>query len=392
MYNFDEANSRIGTSCTKWDRYESRYNLKDVTALWVADMDFNCPPEVSKAMIHRAEHGIFGYTDPTEDCLQAIIDWEKRHHEIDVKKEDIVLTTGVVYAMYTAIEMLVKPDEKVMVMTPVYPPFFNTPASLSREVIYCPLILKPEVRIDLVKMEEQLKHDSSIKVLIFCNPHNPVGKSWTKEELRELLEITDRYGITVISDEIHADLVFQPLRHVSMLGVDQQYNHHIILLGAPTKTFNLAGMKISYALIPHREMCTEFAKRAKASGLSSINIFGFEALTAAYNHGDVWLKECLNYIYENMVWLKGFLNEHLPLCKYDVPESTYLAWVDFSGYDVPDNFAEILKFEGHVELQDGRGFKDSDGYQRINCACPRATLEKGMQRVVSCMKEKGWLS
>ena len=176
-----------------------------------------------------------------------------------------------------------------------------------------------------------------------------------------------------------------------MLGVDEKYNDNIILLGAPTKTFNLAGLKISYALIPNQNMCTEFAKRAKVCGLSSINIFGFEALKAAYNHGDVWLKECLTYIHGNMVWLKEFLNEHLPLCKYEVPESTYLAWVDFSEYPVPDHFAEILKFEGHVELQDGRGFKDSEGFQRINCACPRSTLETGMKRVVACMKEKGYI-
>ena len=391
MYDFNHANSRLGTSSTKWDRYQSRYNLNDVVALWVADMDFNCLPEINEAIIKRAQHGIYGYTDPTEDCLNAIISWEKRHHDIDIKKEDIVLTTGVVYAMYTAVEQLVQPDEKVMVMTPVYPPFFKTPADVNREVVYCPLILEPDVRIDLNKMEEMLKNDSKIKMLIFCNPHNPVGKSWTKDELRDMLEVAYKYNIVVMSDEIHADLVFKPLQHISMLGVDSKFNDQIVLLGAPTKTFNLAGMKISYALIPNADINKEFARRAKATGLSSINIFGFEALAAAYNHGDVWLEECLDYVYDNMVWLKDFLSEHLPLCRFEIPESTYLAWVDFSGYDVPDNFAEVLKFEGGVELQDGRGFKDSDGYQRINCACPRSTLEKGMERVVSCMKKKNWL-
>ena len=391
MYDFDSVYSRVGTSSTKWDRYVSRYHLEDVIALWVADMDFKCPPEVSEAIVHRAEHGIFGYTDPSDECLNTIISWEKRHHQIDVRKENIVLTTGVVYALYTLVEQLVKKEEKVMVMTPVYPPFFNTPASIEREVVYCPLILEPEVRIDLEKMERMLKEDASIKMLIFCNPHNPVGKSWTKDELEELLEITNRYDLIVVSDEIHADLVFEPLQHVSMLGVNEKFNQNVVLLGAPTKTFNLAGMKISYALIPNQDICLEFAKRAKASGLSSINIFGFEALSAAYTYGDQWLKECLTYIYDNMVWLKKFLNEHLPLCRYEVPESTYLAWVDFSAYEVPDNFAEILKFEGGVELQDGRGFKDSEGFQRINCACPRETLVKGMERVVDCMKKKNWL-
>lgn len=391
MYDFDHANCRVGTNSTKWDRYQSRYNLEDVVALWVADMDFNCLPEVNEAIVQRAKHGIYGYTDASSECINALIGWEKRHHHIDVKKEDIVFTTGVVYAIYTAVEMLVKPDEKVMVMTPVYPPFFNTPASLEREVVYCPLLLENGAAIDYEKMEELLKKDEKIKVLIFCNPHNPVGKSWTKEELEKMLEIAARYHVVVVSDEIHGDLVYPPLEHVSMLGVDEKYNQNIILLGAPTKTFNLAGMKVSYALIPNQQMCTEFARRAKASGLSSINIFGYEVLRAAYEHGDQWLKECLAYMHDNMVWLKEFLNEQLPLCRYEVPESTYLAWVDFSEYNVPDNFAEILKFEGGVELQDGRGFKDSEGFQRINCACPRSTLEKGMHRVVQCMKDKGWI-
>ena len=274
-----------------------------------------------------------------------------------------------------------------MVMTPVYPPFFNIPTTLNREVVYVPLL--DDGNMNLEMMEETLKNDSSIKMLIFCNPHNPIGKSWTKDELEAMLEIATKYNVLVVSDEIHADLCFK--KHTSMLGVNKKYNDSILLLGAPTKTFNLAGMKISYAIIPNQELCSKFAASAKASGLSSINIFGFEACSAAYNHGDEWLKDCLNYIYGNMKWLKKFLNEYLPKCKFEIPEATYLAWVDFSEYHLPDNFAEILKFEGHVELQDGRGFKDSDGYQRINCACPRTTLVEGMTRVVKCMKDKGWI-
>ena len=387
MNKFEKPQSRISTNCTKWDRYTSRYNLDDMIALWVADMDFECPDAVSEAIIKRAKHQIYGYTDPSLDCIESIINWEKRHHDIDVKKEEIVFTTGVVYAIYTAIETFLEKDDKVMVMTPVYPPFFNIPTTLNREVVYVPLL--DDGNMNLEMMEETLKNDSSIKMLIFCNPHNPIGKSWTKDELEAMLEITTKYNVLVVSDEIHADLCFK--KHTSMLGVNKKYNDSILLLGAPTKTFNLAGMKISYAIIPNQELCSKFAVSAKASGLSSINIFGFEACSAAYNHGDEWLKDCLNYIYGNMKWLKEFLNEYLPKCKFEIPEATYLAWVDFSEYHLPDNFAEILKFEGHVELQDGRGFKDSDGYQRINCACPRTTLVEGMTRVVKCMKDKGWI-
>lgn len=391
MYTFDQANCRKGTCSTKWDRYQSRYQLDDVIPLWVADMDFNCLPEVSEAIIRRAKHGIFGYTDPGDNCLEAIVNWEKRHHGITIQKKDIVLTTGVVYAIYTAVEMLVRPDQKVIVQTPVYPPFFNTPLSLKREVVYNPLIQKEGGKMNLEELETLLKNDPSIRAMILCNPHNPLGKSWQKEELQALLEITSRYQLNVISDEIHADLVFAPHQHVSLLDIDEKYNQQIILLGAPTKTFNLAGMKISYALIVNEALRTEFAQRAKASGLSSINIFGFEALTAAYNHGDQWLKECLEYIHQNLIWLKQYLDANLPECRYSIPEATYLAWVDFSAYPIPDNFQEILKYEGGVELQDGCGFKDSLGFQRINAACPRATLEEGMNRLTACMRKNGWL-
>jgi len=387
MNKFENPESRIGTNCTKWDRYASRYHLDDMIALWVADMDFECPDCVSEAIMKRAKHPIYGYTDPSDDCIEAIINWEKRHHNIEIKKEELVFTTGVVYAIYTAIETFLNKDDKVMVMTPVYPPFFNIPTTLNREVVYTPLLENGDMDLEL--MEKQLRNDSSIKMIIFCNPHNPTGKSWTKDELESMLEIASKYNLFVVSDEIHADLCFKP--HTSMLGVNKKYNDSIILLGAPTKTFNLAGMKISYAIIPNQQLCNKFAVSAKASGLSSINIFGFDACAAAYHHGDEWLEDCLDYIYENMKWLKEFLNESLPKCKFEIPEATYLAWVDFSEYHLPENFAEILKFEGHVELQDGRGFKDSDGYQRINCACPRSTLVEGMKRVVNCMKDKGWI-
>lgn len=389
MNRFENPNSRLNTSSTKWDRYLSRYQLDDVIPLWVADMDFMCPEAVEEAIISRAKHGIFGYTDVPLEALEATVQWEKRQHHIDIHQEDIIFTTGVVYAMYTAVELFVKEDEKIVVQTPVYPPFFNTPLSLNREIVYNSLIHDAEM--NLTQLDEMLENDPKIKMLIFCNPHNPIGKAWSKKELYDLLTICEKHDILVMSDEIHADIVFSPHQHTSLLGVDERFNDRIILLGAPTKTFNLAGMKISYALILNKERNVAFAKAAKASGLSSINIFGYEALTAAYNHGDAWLKECLDYISQNMIYLKEFIAQNLPLCRFEIPESTYLAWVDFSAYNLPENFQEILKFEGKVELQDGRGFKDSDGYQRINVACPRATLEEGLNRIVNTMKKAGYI-
>lgn len=390
MYNFNEANSRLNSNSTKWDRYKKQGIEKDVIPLWVADMDYNCLPEVQEAIVQRAKHGIFGYTDASEECIQSIIDWEKRHHQLDIQKENIVFATGVVYAIGTAVELLVKKDEKVIVLPPVYPPFFNVPSSLSKEVVYSPLIKKEEWEIDYDGLEKMLQADPKIKMLIFCNPHNPVGRCWSKEELRKLLEITHRYGITVVSDEIHGDLILEPYHQTSMLGVDEKYNQNIIVLAAPTKTFNLAGLKISYALIKNEQLRADFAKLAKSSGLSSINIFGYEALTAAYNHGDQWLKECLDAIQDNFIWLKNFLEENLPLCKFEIPQATYLAWVDFSGYNIPDNFQALLKEEAYVELNAGAPFKAPASFQRINCACPRSTLEEGMKRIKEYLDAHSW--
>lgn len=387
MYNFDKAQSRLGSSCTKWDRYASRYHMDDVIPLWVADMDFECLPQVEEAIIRRAKHPIYGYTDPSQELLSAIIDWEKRQHGIDVKREDIILNTGVVYGFYTLIDMLVKQDEKVIVQNPVYPPFFNTPKSLGREVIFNSLRYEEDgCHMDIEGFETLLQDHPEIRMFIMCNPHNPTGQCHTLEEINSVMELCCRYNVWVVSDEIHADIIMPHHKHISAYACNSAYHDHLILLGSPTKTFNLAGLKISYAIVKQHELQKEFAAMAKANGLSSINIFGMEALIAAYNHGDIWREECCAYIYDNFCYLKDFIANNMPKVNFEIPQSTYLAWLDFSAYDVPDDMAERLKFEGHVELQAGIGFGEAyRKYQRVNVACPRSILEEGMKRV------KAWL-
>lgn len=393
MYQFDKAQSRLGSNCTKWDRYASRFQMEDVIPLWVADMDFNCLDEVKDAIIKRAMHPIYGYSDPPSQVYEAIIAWEKEQHGIDVKVEDIVLNTGVVYGFYTLIERLVKDDEKVIVQPPVYPPFFNTPKSLNRDVVYNPL-LHDECgwHMDLKGFENLLQNDPCIRMFILCNPHNPTGQCYTLEEINSVMEICNRYNVWVVSDEIHADIVMPNQHHISSLKCDAKYHDHLILLGSPTKTFNLAGLKISYAIIKNHTLQTDFAATAKANGLSSINIFGFEALCAAYKHGAIWRKECCSYIYENFCYLKQFITEYIPEVKFEIPQSTYLGWLDFSALQVPEDFAQRLKFEAHVELQAGSGFGDDYvNYQRINVACPRDTLAKGLRRIKTWLEVNRYL-
>lgn len=383
MYSFDQANSRLHTDSTKWDRYESRYQLEDVIPLWVADMDFNCYPKITEAMISRCKNGIFGYTDPGEEVYQAIIDWEERKHGITVDKDEIGFATGVVYSFYTLIDLLLKPTDKVIVQTPVYPPFFNTPKSLQREVVYNPLVKEVgQWQMNLLELDRLLTQDPSIRMLIFCNPHNPIGRSWQLAELNALMEICQRHDIIVLSDEIHADIVMPGHIHCSMLRVAEKYHQNIILLGSPTKAFNLAGLKISYLITKNKKWREEFVVTAKANGLSSINIFGFEALKVAYADGDEWLAECNDYIYQNHIFVRDYLQKHLPQVGYEIPEATYLGWLDFSKMAIPNDFNQRLKFEGHVELENGPGFGPGlEQFQRINVACPRSTLTEGLKRI-----------
>ena len=386
-YPFDVKTNRLNTSSTKWDRYKSRYGMDDVIPLWVADMDFETVPEVNEAMIKRAKHGIFGYTDASEELFEAIINWEKRHHDVDITKDNIVLNTGVVYGLYELIGMLVKEDEKVIVQPPVYPPLFNTPLFLDRKVIYSSLIKKGQHwELDLAGFEKALDDNPDIKLYIMCNPHNPTGNCFTVEELNALFEICYQHNVWVVSDEIHGDLIMPSHKHYSALCSDEKYHDHLIVLAAPTKTFNLAGMKISYALTKNQEFQKQFAAKAKASGLSSINIFGFEALIAAFNHGDEWLKECITYIYDNFLYLDKYLKENLPAIKFSIPQATYLGWLDLSAYDLPDDYFDRLKFDAKVEFNPGAAFDPSySSYIRINLACHRDTLKEGLARL------KNWL-
>lgn len=379
MYNFDEFIERRGTATKKWDNYQSQ----DIVPLWIADMDFGCLPEVSEAIKKRADHGVFGYTDPSKEVYQAIINWEYRHHHIRIEQEEIVLTTGVIYALYRLIEMLIKTDEKIIIHSPAYPAFTKTTAALNRTMVFNPLNFDGQhwtMNFDL--LDKQLKEDPSIKMLILCSPHNPTGRSWTKNELERLCNICCSHDVWIVSDEIHSGLTFKPNQHCSILDVDESYHDHLILLTSPTKAFNLAGMKISYVITKNKELRERFSIYAKPSGLRSINIFGYCALVAAYENGDKWLEECCNYIEKNMDYLITYLKEHLPEAKCLKAEATYFAWIDLSALKLPKDYSEKLKIEGQVELQDGAPFGEGfDKWQRINLACPQSTLSEGLKRM-----------
>ncbi len=394
MLSFDQVCDRRNTDSTKWDRYETRYGLQDVVPLWVADMDFPCMEEIKQALIRRAGHPVYGYTDIGKDLVQAVIDWEGRQHHIDVRAEEIVWNTGVVYGFYTLIQWLVKPEEKVIVQPPVYPPFFRTPESLGRRVVYSPLKRNGEDwEMDLEDFEAKLKEDPSIRMFLLCNPHNPVGRCWKKEELQKILDLCERYDLYLVSDEIHGDVILPGAEHVSILACDERWHRRVIFLGSATKTFNLAGLKISYAIVKDPALQKEFAAIAKASGLSSVNLFAMEAMKAAYRYGDAWKDACVSYIYENFRFMKRYLEEEVPGAAFSIPQATYLGWVDMEALQLPKDFCQRLKREGHVEFQAGEGFGEAyAGFLRVNLACQRSTLEEGLRRMVVWLKENGCLA
>lgn len=386
MYCFDKSADRRGTDCTKWDRYKSRYNLDDVIPLWVADMDFDCGDFIVQAIEKRAEHPIFGYTDPSDRIRDAVVCWYREHYGCEFLPEQISFSTGVVYSIGIAVEYFTEKSDKVLVQTPVYPPFFNVPKALGRSVVENRLELDSEGnwRFDYDGLKKLLSSDTSIRLFILCNPHNPVGRCWTKEELSRLMEICAEYGILVLSDEIHADITFPGHRHCSLLSLDPALTKNVIVCGSPTKSFNLAGLKISYVIIPEEEIKKKFDFMMKLTGVSSINIFGFEVLQAAYAKGGQWLKECVNYIWGNMDFIDRFIQDRMPEVMFRKPEATYLAWLDFRHAHTGGDFNHGLKFHGGVELNDGASFgAGGEYYQRVNAACPRSVLEEGLRRIES---------
>lgn len=374
--------SRLNTSCTKWDRYKSRYNLDDVIPLWVADMDFECADEILVRLYKRINHGVFGYTDPSEESYESVVSWMKRKQKVDINKQDISFTTGVVYAFYQYIQQFTDSNEKIIIQTPVYPPFFNVPKYLGREVITNPLMVSNgKWEMDFEDFERKCIENPEIRVLILCNPHNPVGRSWNIDELDKLMGLCLKYSIVVLSDEIHADLTLYPKEHTSLLSLNPKYHKNIVVLGSPTKAFNLAGIKVSYAIIKDIEVKSKFDLCSKNSGLSSINIFGYEALNAAYQGSDDWLVTCKNVISDNYLYLKKWLDTNLPLAKFEIPEATYLAWVNLAEYKLPKDFVKDMMNNYGVQVEDGSSFIDGDGYIRVNVACSKELLVEGLERI-----------
>ena len=383
-YNFDEVIDRKNTDSMKWSAsyLERHFGSADCVPLWVADMDFRTAQPVIDAVTERAGHGIYGYALPGDEFYEAVIKWQKRRNGWEVKKEWIVFSPGVVPALWHIVRTFCSPGEKVILQSPVYYPFYKVIEDNGCQVINNRLINNGgRYEMNFEELERQAV-DSSVKMMILCSPHNPVGRVWTNEELLRVSEICLANDVLLVSDEIHSDLVYRPNVHTPAARLSEELMMNTITCMAPSKTFNLAGVQVSDVIVPDRRLRRRLAGSLKSAGVMP-NVFGLAAQTAAYNEGEEWLEQLLEYLSGNLDFMEKFIASELPEVKFRRPEGTYLAWLDFSGYGfTTEELQNRMKNKAGVALDDGYIFGDGgEPCQRINFACPRSVLIKAMERL-----------
>ena len=398
QYNFDEPIERRGSDCFKWDALPSMYGRNDLLPMWVADMDFRSPDFVMEAIRKRCEHEVLGYTMPSEGYWRAVTAWLDKHYNIQASKNDLHFIPGIVAGIAYALLCLTQPGDRVLVTTPVYPPFLNLPKESGRTLVCSPLkiVMPAESRhsrfeIDFDDFERKIE---GCKLFIMSNPHNPAGTVWGTEVLRRIADICERHNVLVISDEIHADLTLSnddgkmPALHVSYSTVSESAARHSLTFMAPSKTFNIAGLGSSVCYIDNPELRKRFFGWLDALGVAGGNIFAFTAAEAAFANGEEWLAQMLDYLKSNVRTLDEFLRTRLPKVKYVLPEASYLAWLDFSAYGIPHKeLARKFVNDAKVALNDGTTFGGEayEGCFRINLGCPRTMLVEGLERIASVL-------
>jgi len=388
-FNFDEYIDRSNTHSEKWDGVSHIFKKPNLLPLWVADMDFLAPLPIRKALIKRAKHGIYGYTFFPTEYYTAVINWFKRHHNWDIKKNWITYTPGVIPGINLTIQLFSKSRDKIIIQNPAYPPFFSAVKNNDRRRLLNPLKLSNKYyEIDFEDLEVKAKTPST-RILILCNPHNPTGRVWTKKDLIHLGEICLQNNILVLSDEIHCDLIYPKYKHIPFASISDEFAQNSITCTSPSKTFNLPGLKVSNIIIPNQKLRNIFRQSCQSIGITQANCFGSIALEVAYNNCENWLAEAILYIQKNFDFLKAYLEENLPELEIIEPEGTYFAWIDFRklGFD-PNQLSTIMREKAKVALFEGYLFgKGGKGFNRINLACPRSILERALNQITKAIKD-----
>lgn len=381
MFSFDEGVVREGTNCEKWDGCLERFGSADVLPMWVADMDFAAPQPVIDAMARRVAHGAFGYTALTDEDYDAVVGWVKRRHGLDITRDAVLFSPGVVDSLCVSVASVTKPGDVVVVQTPVYGPFYDSVKAAGCTVRRNPLKETPEGwRMDLEDLEAAFKEGAT--TLMLCNPHNPVGRAWTREELEAACALARRYHAVVISDEIHADLEMPGYKVTPILAVEP----NAIQLISATKTFNLAALRHSSVLIPNPDLRARFKAEYSRRGIDGINLFGALAQRTAYNEGEAWLDELLTYIDENRRLVEKAL-EGTPVTASRL-EATYLMWLDMRALNMDqDALTRFMIERARLGLNEGTFFgEEGAGFMRLNLATPRKNIVEAMNRLKAALK------
>lgn len=394
-YNFDVVVDRRNSNSVKWEFMQSGEDLLTfehtqrffgedrILPMWVADMDFKCPKPVVDALIARVQHGIYGYSAPTEEFYQSVVQWMRRRHGWEISPEWICITPGVVPALNMLVRAFASSGDKVLIQPPVYYPFYGAIENNGAEVALNPLIYKDgRYRMDFGDLEV-LCSDPKVKLAILCNPHNPVGRVWTRDELVKFGELCIDNHVLVVSDEIHGDLIYDGHTFTPFASLSETFADYSVSCTSPSKTFNLAGLQTSCIIIPNDDLRSMFERILQSNGLFGIGPFGIVALKAAYDHGEEWLLQVLEYIEGNLNYLEKYVTEKIPQISVIRPEGTYLVWLDCRRLGLDKwELKQLMLEEAKVYLDEGFIFgSEGEGFERINIACTRPVLVEALDRI-----------
>jgi cysteine-S-conjugate beta-lyase len=387
-YNFDEVINRVNTASYKYDLRKKIFHDENVMPMWVADMDFKTPPFIIDAIHKRLEHEILGYTYVSPSVYEAVVYWNHLRHGWDILPEWISFSPGVVPALNLLVLAFTNPGDKVIVQPPVYFPFFSAVVNHGRELVYNPLLYENgRYVMDFDDLNSRI--DGKTRMMFLCSPHNPTGNVWSEEVLRKLGELCRTRNIILISDEIHADLVYSGNHHIPMAKISDDLARNTITCMSPSKSFNLAGLSTSYLVIPDRKLKAQYEATLDRIHVGAGNIFGFVAMESAYKHGREWLDQLMQYLEGNFMMLQDFIAGHIPEISVIRPGATYLIWLDCKRLGMSS--AELKSFmisKAGLGLNDGPQFgKEGEGFQRINIACPRSVLYEALLKLQAAIEK-----
>lgn len=382
-HDFDKVIDRRNTNSIKYDFSAQSGMPENVLPMWVADMDFKAPQCVIDALVKRSNHGIFGYSESDEEYFEILKNWFQNRFEWSIEKNWLVKTPGVVFSIATAVRSLTEKGDHILIQQPVYYPFSLCVLKNDRRLVINELLyIDGSYKIDFEDFEKKII-ENNVKMFILCNPHNPVGRVWTRKELELLGDICLSHNVIVISDEIHQDFIYSKFKHTVFSSIKEDYKKILITCTAPSKTFNLAGIQVSNIFIPNGDMRKKFKNEIEKTGAGLVSIMGIDACAAAYKGGAPWLDELKVYLESNLKFIRTFLSEKLPHIKLVEPEGTYLIWLDFSNMNMTDEHIDSLLInKAGLWLDTGKIFGiGGEGFQRMNIACPLSTVEIAMSNI-----------